>query len=602
MPFKKLIVALCSFLLVFGIAGCYSGQVAQTGPKITDGEKLASAFGDTINLEQGWTKDTQELFYFTNQGSRMMPYDWFLALEQAGNQELFRSEQNINAFRFLTAKPTDLNPDGLPVGFVKDVDRHGQAWVGFTCALCHTAEISYQGTNIRIDGGPTLGDIQGLQVSLVDALKATYQDGDKFARFADKVLGSQASQDDLYNLRGNVLARTEMLENYNDINYSYPNQPHYGFARVDAIGSIFNQIMVTFNDLPANARPADAPVSYPFIWGTNESDVVQWPGFSPNGPFSFGTLIRNGGEVLGTFGTIDIPENKGPLSKLKIAYDSSLEIENLGKLEKWVAELRSPKWPEIYLPAINQQLADRGKVHYDNYCLKCHTVLSRQEEGIPYESVLTSLKDVQTDSLELDNLKHQLEASKYEGRLGLVPHLGFIPAQTTGVNPLFNAVSGALIRHPLQTLSAACIEFGATLEALEQAVEFKGLFAKFKAIAQASQLKSVSTGQSAAVSEVYKARPLDGIWATAPYLHNGSVPNLYELLLPMEERSKVFDLGSREFDPEKVGYVINSEVDDTSTFTFDTSLKGNSNQGHDYGSRELTDEQRQELLEYLKTL
>ena len=187
MPFKTLIVVLCSLLLVFGMSGCASGKIGQAGPKIIEGEDLASAFGNTVNLEQGWTKDTQELFYFTNQGSRMMPYDWFLALEQAESQELFRSKQNINAFRFLPAKPTDLNPDGLPVGFVKDVDKHGQEWVGFTCALCHTAEVSYQGTNIRIDGGPTLGDIQALQDSLVDALKATYQDEDKFFRFAEKV-------------------------------------------------------------------------------------------------------------------------------------------------------------------------------------------------------------------------------------------------------------------------------------------------------------------------------------------------------------------------------------------------------------------------------
>src|SRR5690625_3270750 len=60
----------------------------------------------------------------------------------------------------------------------------------------------------------------------------------------------------------------------------------------------------------------------------------------------------------------------------------------------------------------------------------------------------------------------------------------------------------------------------------------------------------------------YKARPLNGIWATAPYLHNGSVPTLYDLLLPAkrpddpedgEYRPDEFMVGSREFDPIKVG-------------------------------------------------
>jgi hypothetical protein len=57
----------------------------------------------------------------------------------------------------------------------------------------------------------------------------------------------------------------------------------------------------------------------------------------------------------------------------------------------------------------------------------------------------------------------------------------------------------------------------------------------------------------------YKARPLDGIWATAPYLHNGSVPTLYHLLLPPAERPKSFWLGSRDYDAEKVGYVWESK-------------------------------------------
>src|SRR4030095_14281120 len=53
----------------------------------------------------------------------------------------------------------------------------------------------------------------------------------------------------------------------------------------------------------------------------------------------------------------------------------------------------------------------------------------------------------------------------------------------------------------------------------------------------------------------YKARPLNGIWATAPYLHNGSVRNLYELLLPAEERTTTFYVGRREVHPASVGFL-----------------------------------------------
>ena len=607
MPYKKLFVAICILFLALGIAGCSSGQKVQ---EIKEGEPLVSAVGDVVNLEQGWTKDTQQSFYFTDQGSRLMPYSWFLALEQASNQELFRSDHNINALRYLPTKPTKLNSDGLPVGFVKDIDSKGKEWMGFNCALCHTAQISYKGTNIRIDGGPTLGDIQSLQLSLVEALRATYKNEEKFHRFAEKVLGKQASQEDLSKLRSDLLAQTNSIDDYNQLNYSsYPNQPDYGFARVDAIGSIFNQIMVTFNQLPTNARQSDAPVSYPFLWGTNESDVVQWPGFTPNGPASLGTLLRNGGEVLGVFGQIEIPEDKSVE-----AYDSSLKIKNLGKIEQWVDELRSPQWPEKYLPPIDSEMAARGKVHYQQYCLQCHQVIARQKEGIPYQARLIPVAEVKTDPTELVNMGRQLEAGKYEGRIGAFPHLELISAQTTGLNPLVNSVLGALLKHPLQTIEAANIEFAGTVEAEQSAdgiksnqkdtalLKLKDVFTEYGELFETLQLKSLDTSKSAAEKSVYKARPLTGIWATAPYLHNGSVPNLYELLLPQEERSKSFYLGSREIDPEKVGYVFTSEVSDTSPFQFDTSVKGNSNQGHEYGVTELTEDQKKELLEYLKTL
>jgi hypothetical protein len=99
----------------------------------------------------------------------------------------------------------------------------------------------------------------------------------------------------------------------------------------------------------------------------------------------------------------------------------------------------------------------------------------------------------------------------------------------------------------------------------------------------------------------YKARPLEGIWATAPYLHNGSVPTLYDLLLPPAQRPAKFAVGTRNFDPKKVGYDTTPGAPGNS-FTFDTTLTGNSNKGHVYGVGALSDTQRLELLEYLKSL
>ena len=74
---------------------------------------------------------------------------------------------------------------------------------------------------------------------------------------------------------------------------------------------------------------------------------------------------------------------------------------------------------------------------------------------------------------------------------------------------------------------------------------------------------------------VYKAAPRDGVWATPPFMHNGSVPNLYEMLIPAKERTKKFYLGS-DFDPVKVGFDTTAT---SGTFLMDTTLLGNSNRG-----------------------
>jgi len=106
----------------------------------------------------------------------------------------------------------------------------------------------------------------------------------------------------------------------------------------------------------------------------------------------------------------------------------------------------------------------------------------------------------------------------------------------------------------------------------------------------------------------YKARALNGIWATAPYLHNGSVPTLYDMLLPASDpeegctaekcRPDKFYVGSPVFDPEKVGFDPSGE---TGGKVFDTSIPGNRNSGHPFGTK-LSDQERLDLIEYLKTL
>ena len=93
----------------------------------------------------------------------------------------------------------------------------------------------------------------------------------------------------------------------------------------------------------------------------------------------------------------------------------------------------------------------------------------------------------------------------------------------------------------------------------------------------------------------YWAASMDGVWARSPYLHNGSVRTMQELLTPPAQRAKTFHRGSQDYDATQMGYA------DAGAYLFDTSTRGNSNAGHDYGTA-LTADQKRDLLEYLKTL
>ena len=93
----------------------------------------------------------------------------------------------------------------------------------------------------------------------------------------------------------------------------------------------------------------------------------------------------------------------------------------------------------------------------------------------------------------------------------------------------------------------------------------------------------------------YWAATLAGVWARSPYLHNGSVRTMQELLTAPAQRAKNFHRGTQDYDANQMGYA------DGGAYVFDTTTPGNSNSGHDYGTR-LSGEQKRDLMEYLKTL
>ena len=539
----------------------------------------ALEFDQLVYLEQNWTEKERQFFYFTDQGSRFMDYAVFINLEQPGSSELFKDPLHLMKYGYLPAPVSRQNPDGLPVGFT----RYGGS-LGYTCAACHTQNVRYKDRTIRIDGGQAMADFQAYRVDLEQALAETLVDKtrmDRFLKRADENSGVEPDE-----------ARKRLAEAYRylkDYNYRNHTAVPYGYSRLDAFGAILNKGLF-LTGVKDNFNPPDAPTSYPYLWDTPQHDYVEWNGSQANS--SVGALARNVGEVIGVFGDVDVTPRKR-LFFFDGGYTSSIQARNLRKLEMLIARLQSPRWPESF-PAINTELAATGRPLYAKYCLACHQDIDRKDPDRRIQVRMSTLPAIQTDPLMARNaLDLKGKTGIFRGKPRFYAKGELMGEEAPALFVVNNIMVGVLKNNLLQTLLA---------KRDSRKLGHPDVIHPPKYV----DGEIIEHGQE--VSErallAYKARPLNGIWAGAPYLHNGSVPNLYQLLLPASDRDKGFFIGSWEFDPVRVGYVSDRRP---GSFLFNTTLPGNSNAGHEYGTGTdglpaLTEEEIWALVEYMKTL
>jgi mono/diheme cytochrome c family protein len=650
---------LVGFLALFGVflAGANAKPPAQT------------------DLGQGWTQADRDWWYSVSQGSRLLPLSWAKALELKDSNDTFLSDSHLRHLNYLT----DRNTAGLPLGFVVDTNTNArqtdaacmdyptlcdakdhfkkpwtalprQPWLGLNCSACHTNDIAYKGRTVRVDGAPSLADFQSFLEDMLGALTQTDSDSAKFDRFAAAVLPKGASAADKVNLHAALHAVTDWEQRLSDKNAT---PLRHGDGRLDAQGHILNKVEMLVGIARPAPVPSDAPASYPFIWDAPILDRVQWNGIAknnvvyklPNLPTGqmfatgIGAMGRNVGEVIGVFGDVNVHDPDAIQG-----YKSSVKIAALIDIERKVATLRSPKWPASF-PPIDKTKSALGKEIYwgkgayadtsKGNCSSCHDDPSNTRKAI--QTKMYSLADMNTDLwLACNTYTNQAKTGWLEGRRTL-PFAGTRFADSTsGVSMLQNVAVETIVGGAGQIAEKALDDlFGRTpvfpqLGAGLNPIEYlPGVSDKAKK-QQAERCISDSRQDDFADNGLaYKARPLNGIWATAPYLHNGSVPTLYDLLLPGTVRNSTaipqsagvpcadggrkhlctrpedFSVGSHEFDPVKVGFVSTPNLPGTFEFHVRTAagtpILGNYNAGHDYGEK-LTDAERWALVEYLKGL
>jgi hypothetical protein len=527
-----------------------------------------------IYLNQGWSQEDREWYYHFSQGSAVLSYDLYLNLEVAGSQDLLRSSAN---YGLLPEPANSYNPDGLPIGISKTtVATPIKGWpagdyAGVTCAACHQGELKYKGKRVRIEAGnSSTFDLQALARNLDDALQATLTDEAKFNRLAARLGASTTDAKD--KLRKRVETEAIPVHEYATRTTVTPHP--WGPGRLDAVSLIADRTTAALAGIPENWSAGIAPAKPPFLWNAPQGEWAQWSGFA------YEPLGRNLGETMGVYLPIDL-SSKTPAEGL---FQSNAAILELQRAENQLARLAPPSWPEDVFGKIDRDKAKAGKALFVEHCASCHNAWPyRWTEPNKYGKRFISVGLVPQTYVGTDRTQFDILTP-----LGITGDLSkYLPGKFRGAQMLPTFLFNLLIGEAV--METALKKLKLTEAQLADVFGYREL------------------PPPPSPEGVYKAAPRDGVWATAPFMHNGSVANLYEMLIPAAERTKKFYLGG-EFDPVKVG------LDTAATsgiFLMDTTLLGNSNAGHSFqnGPRGngvigplLTEDQRWALVEYFKSI
>ncbi|WP_409191767.1 di-heme-cytochrome C peroxidase [Bradyrhizobium sp. RDM4] len=549
------------------------------------------------------------------------------------------------------------NVDGLPVGFARLTGvldpasgRREEDKIGLTCAACHTGHIRYKGVDVRFDGGPAMTDLKKLELVTGLSIVYTWKLPTRFKRFADRVLGPNAGDVERHELKQKLGEIGQFLLDWqNTYNQTIAGKKSYdgkeqqrdteeGFGRLDALNRIGNQVfsqdfaLSGVGGFEKNLHAQDAPVSFPPIW------TVPWFKFAQYDASIEQPLIRNAGEALGVTALLNLSDGYAP-DKI---WRSSVALQNLEWIERLIAGpdtlaekkfsgLQAPKWPSQLFGdsawKIDDERVSKGRKLYAEMCAGCH-LGPVNDPAFDQDYSAKSLWSPDSKRWETSGTSKVLDPIQIP-----VTHVNTDPGQAEVLMKRTIEVPGFLKVDPTRQLTAwwDCKGLKSTAEmpyslALMTTVDL--VARKWMSEAQMPQEQQKAwwgarqNCPNPTPVAVYRTRPLNGVWATAPYLHNGSVPSLYWLLKPAAERPKKFCMGMRDYDPKQVGFAVvdgetckTGETQFTTTWPDGRAVAGNKVEGHSFegasdapkkdgviGRGFKDDEERYDLIEYLKTL
>jgi hypothetical protein len=584
----------------------------------------------------GLSPAQRETYYHLSQGAEILPWTLLTAVDVADPGSSTPFVENLARYGLL---PDPGRADGLPVGLTVSSNpfTFGMQFVGITCAACHVGELRHNGKALRVDGAPNMFNMQLFYSEAVDALVATTSNRGKLWR-ALKRLGRQdygrygiaapfVRPATLVYYGTNILLHRDRLDARMELidviriakEQRDPVHPTSGFGRLDAFDGtrnfIFTRLRRTDVDgvfkvnttnmvkldaavkfPPLWSRKAeppgpldsylDQPQHFPRVWGFKDYDWVEWT-------IDTNTVMeRNVTETLGAGATVVLDPKK-----TDSLFDSSIPIRNMHQLEWLTYYIDPPPWPTAIFGAINPALASAGSHIFQSRCAACHEYGDDQRTA----SGLIKLRGLRPEDVGTDPTAALRISCP-------VPDTGALVISPTS----YSAEDAQLLKDCTGVKADTAFvgnSFARTVQAAVDSIKQKAYVAAGVDASEQRTMEDLDRRGSVVWRDTlldtrppygpYAALPLYGIWAAAPYLHNGSVPTLYDLLLPPDQRPKTFALGGRDYDPVKLGFVVSTSCNRQDCLV-DTTRTGDGNGGHLWGT-DLSDSDRKALLEYLKT-
>jgi hypothetical protein len=568
----RLIVTLA---VVLGAVAC------SRDPETASATPTPATTATGVGYTNGWSDADRRAAYHISTGGEVLSLALLQSLErtqvpqEGADGQLVPFMQNLARYGFIADPISDENPFGLPVGWTVTRSLLDTTVVaGFNCTTCHVGELRVGGKNVRVDGAPNILRINDLFKDMKTELEATVGDGARMARLAANLIRNREANEAKLpaDRSGTVVDRMKekidalplvkatidylrSMKTVSEMAAVENGAVENGYGRVDAFGVARNLL---FGSDPRNLRPQNAPVSFPHMWGLKNTAWLQW-GANINS-----VMERNIGQTLGVGARFDAN------------FVTTSRLDNLNALEKRVYKLTPPAWREDVLGPVDRSLADRGKPLYEKLCSNCHDrPFSVSPTGlVTYQ--LFRLNEIGTSPVVATNFDRTVFTAKGERKLA---------------EAAFEAIEA--IKQQYYKTNNISPEMQADWEGRDM----RPMPATFRStLADADRFPDTKGGR------VYPAKPLAGIWATAPYLNNGSVANMWDLLTRPDNRPKTFTVGSRDYDTKTLGYRSTPDAPSAGPlFVFDATKAGNSNAGHVYGMQ-LSDDDKWALIEFLKIL